>query len=226
MNEYQIGKNGDEEAYINDKIITPGQHVSKIVEFEIGGRKGANIKLKPEKPIKHVCVAGVDVDGKNVNAGTNLTYTITVKNPAPDERTITITDEVDERLVVVDTCGGTMIEKPKGEGDGGGTLEWKVDVPGFEEATVQFIARAPEGVTEKDAMVIPNTAEAEIVGKKLKSNTVIVGLGNPSALQKIIARATGDPSMLIIAAAVAAAAIAVIVTIIVIMRKKNGKEEE
>lgn len=223
INEYQLDKEGNEVPYVNDKVIMPGQPISKIVEFEIGGKKGGNIKLIPKKPVKTVEVAGVNVDGKNVNGGTALTYKITVENPAPDKREITITDTVDERLRVTDTGGGTFITEPVN--GMGGTLEWKVWVEGFESATVHFLAKAPEGVTEEDPMVISNTAEAMIVGKKVKSNTVIVGLGNPSELKKIIARATGDPGQLVLAVCVAIGLIVAAISVMMVIMKKRKSED-
>lgn len=225
INEYQLDKDGNEVPYVNDKIITSGQLISKIVEFEIGGKKGANVKLVPEKPVKTVTVAGVDVDGKNVNGGTILTYGITVKNPAPDRREITITDVVDNRLTVTKiNDGGHFIENPADEM--GGTIEWKVWVDGKESATVTFLAKAPEGsFEEKGGLVIPNTAEATIVGKKLKSNTVIVGLGNPSALKKAIARATGDPARFALAIAVVVALSAGAIAVMLLIMKRRERAE-
>lgn len=224
INEYQLDKDGNEVAYVNDKIVTPGQPISKIVEFEIGGKKGANVKLVQEKPIKRVMVKGVDVDGKIVNGGTLLTYTITQKNPAPDERTITITDVVDERLTVTKIGeGGYFLKEPVGEK--GGTIEWKVPVKGSETITVSFQAKAPEGsFDEKNSLVIPNTADVGIFkGKSMKTNTVIVCLGKPSALKKIIARATGDPGRLAAAlgAALALTAVAIAVMVAIIRHKKE-----
>lgn len=221
INEYQLDEDGNEVPYVNDKIIVPGQFISKIVEFEIGGKKGANIKLIPEKPVKTVTVAGVDVDGKNVNGGTILTYGITVKNPAPDKREITITDVVDNRLTVTKiNDGGHFIEDPVNEM--GGTIEWKVWAEGKGSVTVTFLAKAPEGsFEEKGGLVIPNTAEATIVGKKLKSNTVIVGLGNPSALKKAIARATGDPARFALAVAVTVVLCAIVIAIMLLIMKRN-----
>lgn len=231
VNEYQLDKNGNEVAYVNDKIVTPGQPVSKIVEFEIGGKKGANVKLVQEKPAKRVMVKGVDVDGKIVNGGTLLTYTITQKNPAPDERTITVTDVVDERLTVTKIeNGGNFIKDPVDEH--GGTIEWKVLAKGNETITVSFQAKAPEGsFDEKNSLVIPNTADVGIFkNKSMKTNTVIVCLGKPSALKKVIARATGDPGRLAMALGVAialtAAAIAVMAVIIKHRKEENDLSEE
>lgn len=231
INEYQLDKDGNEVAYVNDKIVTPGQPVSKIVEFEIGGRKGANVKLVQEKPVKRVMVKGVDVDGKIVNGGTLLTYTITQKNPAPDERTITVTDVVDERLTVTKIeDGGNFIKDPVDEH--GGTIEWKVPAKGNETVTVSFQAKAPEGsFDEKNSLVIPNTADVGIFkNKSMKTNTVIVCLGKPSALKKVIARATGDPRRLAMALGVAialtAAAIAVMAAIIKHRKEENDLSDE
>ena len=136
-------------------------------------------------------VDGVNVDGKIVAAGTAVTYTIVVKNPSPEKSMITIKDVVDDRLVVTDTCGGTMTDGVPGSH--GGTIEWTIDVEGNEEGYVNFIALTPSDIEEGEGMTIPNTGEATIVGKKLKTNTVIVSLGDVSPLSQIIARATGDP---------------------------------
>lgn len=191
IDEYQLNANGEEVEYENDKIILPGQFVSKIVEITVGGERGALVKLRPEAPKKYVTVDGVNVDGKIVAAGTAVTYTIVVKNPSPEKSTITIKDVVDDRLVVTDTCGGTMTDGVPGSH--GGTIEWTIDVEGNEEGYVNFIALTPSDIEEDEGMTIPNTGEATIVGKKLKTNTVIVSLGDVSPLSQIIARATGDP---------------------------------
>lgn len=45
LTEYQLDKNGKEVAYQNDKLVVPGQKVSKIVEFDIEGQKGGLFKL-------------------------------------------------------------------------------------------------------------------------------------------------------------------------------------
>lgn len=188
VKEYQLDKNGNEVPYVNDKLIGPGQPVSKIVEFVMGGDLGANVKIVPEKPVKSVTVDGVNADGRDIEPGKVLEYGITVKNPAPDEREITVTDVVDNRLIVIDTFKGTMVTAP-GAGDRGGTIEWKVKLKGGESEIVRFRAVVADGVVDD---VIPNTAEATIVGKKLKTNTVLVGIGAPPVIKKIIARATYD----------------------------------
>lgn len=50
INEYQLDSYGNEVIYENDKIIVPGQAISKIVEFELGGTLGGNIGPEPEIP--------------------------------------------------------------------------------------------------------------------------------------------------------------------------------
>lgn len=40
INEYQLDKNGKEVSYENDKLVTPGQKISKIIEIEVQGKKG------------------------------------------------------------------------------------------------------------------------------------------------------------------------------------------
>lgn len=224
IHEYQLDANGNEVEYVNDKVITPGQKVSKIVEFEIGGKKGRSEKLIPEKPVKDVKVAGVSVDGKNVNAGTILNYEITVKNPAPDRREIVITDVVDGRLTVVDTKGGTFIDDPSDDGTGG-TLEWRVWVDGKQSATVFFDAKLSESIDASD-VAVPNTADALIVGKAVKSNTVVVGFGNPSAIRKAIARATGDPARFVAAAVLASTLVILSVTLLVALARRKKDEEQ
>lgn len=50
INEYQLDSNGNEVIYENDKIIVPGQAISKIVEFVMGGTLGGNIGPELEPP--------------------------------------------------------------------------------------------------------------------------------------------------------------------------------
>lgn len=224
VNEYQLDDDGKEVPYENDKVITPGQHVSKIVEFAVSGQKGALIKMNPEKPVKTVMANNIDVNGKTVDPGTVLTYRITVKNTSPEMQRITITDTLDHRLTLLDTLGGTLVSGTIG--GYGGTIEWYVDVPGNGSATVNFIARAPETVAEGDGMTIPNTATASIIGQEIDSNTVITSLGEVSPLDQIItiARSTGDASNLALMAGVLAAGIAVLAAVLVyaFRRRKNG----
>ena len=224
VNEYQLDDDGKEVPYENDKVITPGQHVSKIVEFAVSGQKGALIKMNPEKPVKTVMANNIDVNGKTVDPGTLLTYGITVKNPSPEMQRITITDTLDHRLTLLDTLGGTLVSGTIG--GYGGTIEWYVDVPGNGSATVNFIARAPETVAEGDGMTIPNTATASIIGQEIDSNTVITSLGEVSPLDQIItiARSTGDATNLALMAGVLAAGIAVLAAVLVyaFRRRKNG----
>ena len=224
VNEYQLDDDGKEVPYENDKVITPGQHVSKIVEFAVSGQKGALIKMNPEKPVKTVMANNIDVNGKTVDPGTLLTYGITVKNPSPEMQRITITDTLDHRLTLLDTLGGTLVSGTIG--GYGGTIEWYVDVPGNGSATVNFIARAPETVAEGDGMTIPNTATASIIGQEIDSNTVITSLGEVSPLDQIItiARSTGDASNLALMAGVLAVGIAVLAAVLVyaFRRRKNG----
>ena len=226
VKEYQLDKKGNEVDYKNDKVITPGQYVSKIVEFQIGGEKGALIKLVPEKPVKTVMANNIDVDGKTVDVGTVLTYGITVKNPAPDTRTITITDTLDDRLTLLDTCGGTLVSGSIG--GQGGTIKWEVPVPAGESYTVNFVAKAPGSITEGDGMTIPNTATAEIVGKELESNTVITSLGEVSPIEEFIVRVTGRPtgdaSNIALYIGIMASACAVITAAVVVAIKKRKKK--
>lgn len=223
IHEYQLDKDGNEIPYENDKVVTPGQFVSKIVEFEVSGGNGATIQLKPEKPVKTVTANNIDVNGKTVEAGTVLTYGITVKNPSPEDSIITIIDEVDERLKILDTIEGTLVSGSLG--GNGGTIEWSIDVPGGESYTVHFIAQTPDEVAEDDGIVIPNTAEATIVGKELRTNTVLVHLGKTSIVDTVIAyidsRKTGDSSNIPVYAAILIGGIAG--TVFYLEKKKRKK---
>lgn len=40
VSEYQLNENGKEVTYQNDKLVTPGQKVSKIIEIQVEGQKG------------------------------------------------------------------------------------------------------------------------------------------------------------------------------------------
>lgn len=227
INEYQLDDDGNIVTYVNDKIVVPGQFVSKIVEIEVDGKKGSNVKLKPEDPIKRVYVDTVDVDGKVVDFRTALRYEITVKNPAPNKRTITVYDMVDPRLTVTDPCGATVRNTTKGT-----ELTWSVEVEGKGEATIMFHAKAVEGLSEEETYAIPNKAEADIVGKRVKSNTVVIGLGPKSgpaaaelAIKMAVTRATGDYGIFGLLA-FAAAILSVIMIIVMIIRRKSKRSEE
>lgn len=220
INEYQISENGDLETYVNDKVIIPGQFISKIVEIEIDGTKGANVKLIPEPPVKRVYAGDVEVDGKIVDRGTALRYEISVKNPAPDKRKITVYDTVDSRLKVVDTGGAEMQTSGKTT-----KLTWTVEVEGKWEGKVSFTAVAAENISEDEGQAIPNNAEADIVGKRLKSNTVVVGLGPVSQLKMAVTRATGDWGVLGIAA-FGIGIVSVIALVIVLIWKKSKHRGE
>lgn len=165
----------------------------------------------------------IDVNGKTVEAGTVLTYGITVKNPSPEDSIITIIDEVDERLKILDTIEGTLVSGSLG--GNGGTIEWSIDVPGGESYTVHFIAQTPDEVAEDDGIVIPNTAEATIVGKELRTNTVLVHLGKTSIVDTVIAyidsRKTGDSSNIPVYAAILIGGIAG--TVFYLEKKKRKK---
>lgn len=220
INEYQLDEDGNLETYVNDKVVVPGQFVSKIVEIELDGEKGGNVKLVPEKPVKRVFVGDADVDGKIVDSRTALRYEITVKNPAPDKRTITVYDTVDPRLTVVD-AGGAETEKA-----GKGTkLKWVIQVEGNGTGKVEFQAVPAEGITDEEANAIPNNAEADIVGKRLKSNTVVIGIGPVSAIRMVVTRATGDWGIFGLAA-FGVAVLAVIAVIIIILRRKLKDRSE
>ena len=96
---------------------------------------------------------------------------------------------------------------------------------------VNPIAKLNRLIKDGYTLVIPNTADVGIFkNKSMKTNTVIVCLGKPSALKKVIARATGDPGRLAMALGVAialtAAAIAVMAAIIKHRKEENDLSDE
>lgn len=225
INEYQLDKNGNLVKYVNNKVVTPGQTVSKIVEFELGGEKGGLVKLKPEKPVKTVYASNINVDGKTVDTGTVLTYEITVRNSTPDERTIIITDEVDSRLRIIDTVGGTLTSGSIG--GKGGTIEWVADVSGGESVTVHFFAQLPDEIEEGGGMTVPNTAKANIFGRDVASNTVITSIGKVPGLKqlvtRVVARATGDASHLWVYVSISVFTVICLTVVLAIKKWKNKK---
>ncbi len=220
VHESQLDKNGNEVPYVNDKLIVPGEHISKIIDLEIGGALGENRKLKPKAPVKTVECKGQNVDGGKVDMGAVLNYSIYVENPAPDGRTITVTDTIDSRLKVLDTGGGTFTQKPASDGSGG-ILEWKVQVKGGEGATVSFTAQVMENVKDD---VIPNQADATIVGQCKKSNTVFTNVGSPSVIKQVISRATYDTAHFAGAVILLGVLITGAIALVILIRKKKKEE--
>jgi len=216
IKEYELDKSGRKVQYQNDKVITPGQPVSKIVEFTIFGEQGGLVNIVPENPVKTVTENGQNVDGKKVSDGASLMYTISMKNPAPTNQTVTITDTVDNRLTITNAGGGEVI---------GNMISWKITIPAGETGSVYFVASAPTGVT--NSTTIPNTASALIVGKTVRSNTVIVSLGPSSALTplvQLITRQTGDSSVVpFYLGVIGAVLIVLIIFIISIVRRRRQR---
>lgn len=274
IREYQLDSKGNEVPYENDKIIVPGQPISKIVEFEIGGTLGGNIgpepeipeipepiippvppetpkpqekpkppkKLDPEpvkytleRPVKTAESGGMNIDGADVEQGTVITYHIKVRNPMPDDCVITVTDPVDYRLTAIDTGGGVFIEQP--DNGMGGTLQWEVELSGYQEGTVSFTARVGDIANDT---VIPNIAEAMMDGQygyggtgnavisnsPVKSNAPIVGVGSPSIIEKVIARATYDPAYFLPAVVLALLSAAGITAAAIVLKRRSNKKAE
>lgn len=192
LKEYQLDKDGKKVSYVNNKRVLPGQKISKIVEITVLGDRGGIVQIKPEKPVKSVTQDGVNVDGKTLKAGSVVQYNITVKNPAPFDQNIRVIDNVDDRLWITDTMGGTITSGTAQ----GGVIEWTIPVKGGKTGTVSFKAKLPNA-SEEGGTTIPNTAQATISGHTLDTNTVIVSIGPATVLQKIAVRATGDKSILI-----------------------------
>lgn len=221
IHESQLDENGNEVPYENNKLIVPGQRVSKIIDMYIGGATGENRKLNPEKPVKTVMCNGIDAGNESVDMGAVLTYSITVKNPAPDTRKITITDNIDNRLIVIDTGGAVFTKKPDDNGTGG-ILEWEVTAGAWESRTVTFTAQVADGVHDE---VIPNIADVTIVGRCVKSNAVYTNVGSPSIIKQVIARATYDTAHFAVAVFVSVVIIVCIIAVIALMKRRNKENK-
>ena len=118
-------------------------------------------------------------------------------------------------------AGGAETEKT-----GKGTkLKWVIQVEGNGTGKVEFQAVPAEGITDEEANAISNNAEADIVGKRLKSNTVVIGIGPVSAIRMVVTRATGDWGIFGLAA-FGVAVLAVIAVIIIILRRKSKDRSE
>ena len=116
-------------------------------------------------PVKHVVNSkGKDVNGKVVAADREVTYRITVKNPADKELEFTVKDPVDKRQTL----------KPASISDGGtakGTeITWKIRIPAGKERTVTFSA-VPNGYE----LTIPNKAGVTAEGcKVIETNETVI----------------------------------------------------
>ena len=96
-----------------------------------------------EDPVKSVWnTEGEDVTNKVINGEETVTYTITFRNPAEEEKVFTVTDEIPAEVSLAEgtvSDGGTV---------DGRTITWKMTLAAGEEKTVSFDAFVPSFDTE------------------------------------------------------------------------------
>ena len=96
-----------------------------------------------EDPVKSVWNEdGADVTNKVINGEETVTYTVTFRNPAEEEKVFTVTDEVPAEISLVEgtvSDGGTVDGKK---------ITWKMALAAGEEKTVSFDACVPAFDTE------------------------------------------------------------------------------
>ena len=112
-------------------------------------------------PVKKVLdKSGNDIDGHPIDLGQIITYSITQENPANDEKTFVITDEVPQHMKWDRILDGGK--------ESGGTITWEVTIPAHGRKTVSFTASAL-----KKAFQYENQAVVTADGVRKTTNTVI-----------------------------------------------------
>ena len=120
----------------------------------------------PSEPVKDVFDSSApetSIDGKTVQVGTELLYTITYKNTTGKDATATITDKIPAHTTYVDGSadnGGT---------ESGGTVTWTVDVAKDKSVTVSFKVKVDD---EANDVTIPNTADVKVGENSYTTNKV------------------------------------------------------
>ena len=96
-----------------------------------------------EDPVKSVWNEdGADITNKVINGEETVTYTVTFRNPAEEEKAFTVTDEIPAEVSLVEgtvSDGGTVDGKK---------ITWKMALAAGEEKTVSFDAYVPAFDTE------------------------------------------------------------------------------
>ena len=102
-----------------------------------------------------------DLNGETVEVGDTLKYTITVKNPAPEEKTFVVTDELAEGLEFVSADNDGICED--------GVITWNLSLESEQEMTVSFLAKV---TSEAGGKSIQNVANVTTDGTIAESNRV------------------------------------------------------
>lgn len=122
-----------------------------------------------------------DMDGESVEVGTTLKYEITVKNPAPDAHTFTVTDELAEGLEFVSADHDGKAEN--------GVITWTIELEGGKSETVSFLAKVTKDASGKS---VQNIADVTTDGTDASSNRVKTNVNKPDTLLDDIKDLIGD----------------------------------
>ena len=180
------------------KAVSEGSYCVNRACVTVNGIESVTNKVENwvlEKPRKEVKQNGVSVDGKNISGGEQVTYYITVKNPASENADIRITDSIPEYLEVKSVLNGGKKENK--------TLIWNLlDVRAKESVTVSFTAEVQGG---DEAREIKNTADVFFGDKSMKTNETLIKvpavkkltvLGEKRAPEEIIYETSDNTSVL------------------------------
>ena len=111
-------------------------------------------------PVKEVLnAAGENINGHPVSLTDELTYKISFKNPAEEEKTFVITDTVPKNTTVVKINDNGV--------DSNGTISWTVQVPAGETKSVSFVVKAA-----KEGVQFNNKAYIAVDNAKVATNEV------------------------------------------------------
>ncbi len=143
----------------------------------------------PTDPVKDVFMKGstTSIDGKEVKAGDELTYSITYKNTTGDDVSVMIKDTLPAHTTLVSVDHANADSGGVGKSSDGNTLiDWEKSVADGETFTVGFTVKVDDDV---DADEIMNTATIKVGDEEYKTNTV--KNTTPKATEKEVVN-TGD----------------------------------
>ncbi|MDY6281313.1 MAG: hypothetical protein SPL63_14600, partial [Roseburia faecis] len=106
-----------------------------------------------------------DADKQTVVAGTNLTYSITVKNTADRAKDFTVTDKIDSQLKVTKVNNKGKLKD--------GVITWNFTLNAGEERTITFRADAPN---PKEPATVTNKATVTVDKTKRDTNEVLTNV--------------------------------------------------
>lgn len=213
------------------KVDATAESFKNVVTGTTGGTSEESnpvVNYLLETPTKGVVTTEdkQDADGKTVDANTSVTYTVTFKNTSTKAQDFTVTDKVDERLLVQKINDG-------GKMGNGNTITWTATLQAGEEKTVTFEANAPKVTAQT---TIENTATVTVNETSQDTNKVTI-LINPyveddsaldkasdkvkNAVEKVNVRATGDASNMTAWIAIGGVTLAAGAAVIVFKKRKH-----